>query len=289
MAGSFRNTRSFVDKVYRSGPHPKKNLSIGLLSDGFVFSLLDAEEYKYIALEEYKQEDNSEANMYLGFLRTLFDENPLLTQPFDKVNILYYSPRLVLVPNELYNKEDEKALFGFCASSSNHDQIRSDRLNITKAHGIYSIPVELITLCQEMFPRCRLLHYGSALIESTLAAQKLEKWGADMVLHIQSGHFELLLLRNNKLTYYNTFTIQCLDDMLYYIFYVLEQYGLQAGQLKTVILGELAMDEKAFALLASFFRETAFPEKNDMYQYSPEFDRIPYHFYFNLLNLNSCG
>ncbi len=289
MPGSFRNTLSIVDKVYQAGPGRKKNLSIGWLSDGFVFSILDVKEFKYIALEEHKQEGRPDAHHHFAFLRDQLNENPLLNQPFDRVNIFYYSPKLVLVPDALYNKEDEKALFDLCATRSDHHQIRSDHLHIAKAHGIYSTPVELITLCGEFFSGCRLRHYGSALIESTLAGQKLEKWNAGMVLHIQSSHFELLLLESDKLTYYNSFAIQCFDDMLYYIFYVLEQYGLQAEQLKTIILGELPMDTEAFATLRSFFREATFPEKNDMYKYSPEFDRVPYHFYFNLLNLNSCG
>ncbi len=289
MSGPFRNTIRIVDPVCETGTESKKNLSIELLPDGFVFSLLDVDAFRYIALEAYKQEHNGHISHYLKHLGGFMKDNSLLNQPFERISVSCYSPQLVIVPNDLYRHDDQEALFGFCASFQPKHHLRADLLNIMQSRAIYAVPDEVISFCEEHMPGYRLRHHGSVLIESVMAALIIENWHTDMVLHVKPRHFDVMILEKNKLLYFHSFEIQCFDDLLYYLFYVLKQYEMQAAKLKLVLMGEMAMDSDNFNVLRSFFGEVRFPERNDMYRYSTDFEKVPYHFYFNLLNLDSCG
>ncbi len=289
MSGPFRNTIRIVDPVCESGPGSKLNLSIELLPDGFVFSLLDAEAFRYIALEAYRQEHNGHISHYLKHLGGFMQENSLLNRSFDRISVSCYSPQLVIVPNDLYRQDDQEAAYGFCASLQPRCHVRSDILNNMQSRAIYAVPDQVISFCEEHMPGYRLRHHGSVLIESVMAVQAIENWQADMVLHVKPRHFDVMILEKNKLNYFQSFEIQCFDDLLYYLFYVLEQHEMPAAKLRLMLLGELAMDSEHYALLQSFFGEVRFPERNDMFQYSEDFEKVPYHFFFNLLNLDTCG
>lgn len=290
MPGPLRNTISIVDAEHHTGrPESKNILSVGFAPDVFIFSLLDVSDFRYVALEEYRLDNANELKHYTSQLRELIRGNELFKKQFERINIAYYSGQLVLVPGELYNDEDTDVWLDFCTSGRQQGQVRSDRLYVLNAFGIYSVPHEVIAFFEEMLPGYRLRHHGAALIENTVAIRQLDGWQADMVLHINPKHFEILLFQQEKLSCYQSFQIQCLDDMLYYIFYVLEQYGLQASRLEAMVLGRLSLDSRGFELLSSFFKKVRFPGKNDMYKYSQEFEQMPHHYFFNIFNLNTCG
>lgn len=289
MADSLRNTLRIIDDATLSIPENEKNLSIELLPDGFVFSVLDAERYKFLALEDHRVEQTPwevDPVSHLGYFLT---KNPLSGKDYQKVIISYYSPRLILVPSATYNPDEKKALFSLCAPVPGNHYIWSDRLHVMDGYGVYSIPKDLADFMEKMLPGCRIRHYGSGLIENVLASKKLEGWDADVVLHIRSTHFEILLIRDDQLEYYHSFSYQRFDDLLYYLFYVLEQHKMDARELGLMVIGELGMDSPEFDLLNGFFRKVSFPHRNDMFLYSSVFEEVPHHFYFNLLNMHICG
>ncbi len=289
MSGHFRNTLNLYDPEYQSGSGNKTNLSIEFIPGGFVFSLLDADKFRYVALEEYLYEGSHPQNGFFDDLPGFASNHPVLSGGFDKVSVSHYSPRLVLTPEDLFKKSEEKNIYGLACPFERGDRILSDHLNILKAYATYAVPESMIMALDDIFGNYRIRHYGTVLIESSLASQKLDRWNASVVLHIRRDNFEILLFDGSKLLYYHSFKITCFDDMLYYIFYVLEQYRFKASRIRAVVLGKMAMDSVEFDMLSKVFKSVLFPERNDMYQYCNEFDSIPYHFYFNNLSLNLCG
>ncbi|MFP4064472.1 MAG: DUF3822 family protein [Bacteroidales bacterium] len=289
MADSLRNTLRIIDDATLAIPENEKNLSIELLPDGFVFSVMDADRFKFLALEDHRIEQSPwevDPVSHLGYFLT---KNPLSGRDYQKVIISYYSPQLILVPSAIYNPDEKEALFSLCSPVPGNHYIWSDRLHVMDGYGVYSIPKDLADFIERMLPGCKIRHYGSGFIENVLASKKLERWNADVVLHIRSTHFEVILIRNNQLEYYHSFPYQKFDDLLYYLFYVLERHKIEAGEQGLMVIGELGMDSPGFEILNGFFREVSFPRRNDMFLYSSVFEDVPHHYYFNLLNLNICG
>ncbi len=290
MPGSFRNIIRVSD-TSTFEPLTNQTLSIGLFPDGFVFAVLDDDHYRYIALEEYAiplKNAFLQPDVFLqleSFIRT----HPILKTGFQKVHCAYYSPQLILIPEAVYDENRIKDYFTFCASLPGNHKLFSDRMNILNARGIYAVPENLSHFFEKMFPGYHLKHHGTVLAESALAGQKLEPWQADAVIHVRNSHFEILLIDKQQLIYYQSFSYQAFDDVLYYLFYTLEQHKLDATKMSVLLMGKLAMDTAEYDTLVNFFRKITFPERNDVFQYSEAFERIPSHFYYNLLNLVTCG
>ncbi len=288
MANPFRNTCCINDPEYLQGQNTSKTLSIEFLPDGFVFSVMDRERYLYVALEAYESPNLRGVENYSPHIIDFFTSHPLLNQDFDKVVAAVYARDLLLIPEPVFTNETQEDFFNTYAHSESSSQLKNEAIQIIDAQGIYPLPISLLNVCEEIFPAVEVRNQGASMIKNVMAAQKLDKWKADVVIHVKKSHVEIMLLHKERLNFYRSFSITCFDDILYYVFYVLEQYQKQAEKLHLTILGELSMDSKGYTILNSFFRKVSIPDANDMFRYSPNFDSIPIHYYFNLLNLNTC-
>ncbi len=290
MSGSFGNIIQVSDKsVYE--PATSKTLAIGLLPDGLVFAALDNDDFRYIALGEYSTPSVNACSRQEFFLQleNFIRNHPILKLSFQKVYFAHYTPELILVPEDVYDDKHKPEYFSFCATVPKDHKLIGERMNVLNARGIYVVPNDLFCFLETMFPGFRMKHHGAVLIESSLAAQKLEPRQADAVVHLRNTHFEILLIDKQQLNYYQSFSYKAFDDVLYYLFYVLEQHQLDASNMHILLMGKLAMDTNEYQTLASFFKKVTLPERNDVFKYSDKFDNIPSHFYYNLLNMVTCG
>lgn len=290
MYGSFQNIIQIRDKSAYE-PATNKTISIGFFPDGFVFAILDNDNFRYLALEEYTISSNNSihSKKFFSQLETFIRSQPVLNTTFKNTYIALYTPELVLIPEDVYDENRKQTYFHFCAKMPKDHILIGERMNILNARGIYSVPDDLICFLRKNFPGYRLKHHAVALIESTLAAQKLEPWQVDAVMHLRNKHFEIILLDNQQFTYYQSFSYQAFDDVLYYLFYVLEQHKLDASNMHMLLMGDYAMDAQEFQTLASFFKKVSLPERNDVFKYIKKFDNIPSHLYYNFLNIVTCG
>lgn len=288
MAQAYRNIISISEKSTIVKPSDQ-TLSVNLDPDGLSFALLDEGKFTYLALEDYQINSPAIETDGIGILNDIINSSSLLNASFKKISISCFTSELVLVPAKAYDPIQNKQVFTFCAPLPENHRIMTDKLNILDAWGLYSISEELNSFFEKKFPGHRLKHSGSVFIESTLAAQYLEEWKTDIVIHIKDTYFEIILLENQKLLLYQSFKYYTFDDLLYYMFYVLQEYNMDAATKNLLIMGKVSLDTKTFVTLASFFKKVSFPERNDAFQYIRAFEEIPSHFYYNLLNLVACG
>jgi hypothetical protein len=290
MSDSLEKSIRIVDQNFSPESDNKEILSIELLPGGFSFAILDASSFRYQVLMSGVVKGTGPELAGPSRLMAADPEiRSLLDRAYLKTTIACFTPRLTLLPNEVFLKEDQESLHRFACNVPRDHTIRIDRLNNMQGFGVYSLPADLVKQLERSFPRHRLWHSGSVLIESTLATARLENWPGDVVLHVRRSIFEVLLLDRKRLVYYNTFRYSEFDDLMYFLFYVLEQFQLDPKTSWAILGGEIAMDSPEFRTLASYFGKVSFTARNDAYRYSAEFDHYPHHYFFNLLNLNFCG
>jgi len=289
MSGPFRKTVSLISNTFSPGSERNEILSIELSFDGFSFAILDARDFKYLVLESYNFEEKLNTKTLADQVELLVKEHPLLLGSFEKVNISWYHPHFTLVPVSLFLHAGKQEYHKFSGPVLPGHEYKTDKLNNLQAYGIYPIPDTLIKKLGFLFHGHKLRHSGTVLIESLLADLKLGVSITDCFIHIRHGHFELLLFEKFRLSYYHAFAISSIEDLMYYLFYVLEQFGLDASNMQAMLAGEISLDSKNYKQLATYFKKLSFMGRSDIYQYGPEFDEVPHHYFFNLLNLNSCG
>lgn len=287
MSGSFRNVISINDKSAIE-PLSNKELSIGITPGGFLFAIMDPNGLQCLSLEEHHFTNNDAKEELLESLIDFFSSHPLLSQTFQKVQLSYFSPHYVMIPESVYDPGNIESYYLFCAPMSDKHQVVADRIEAIGAFGIYAVPDQLTNFAGEKSRDFRIRHQASVLIDSVFTNQQEDEHKADVVLHIKPGHFEILLIHQQKLLCYKSYFCQVFDDVLYYLFYLLELYGMDANQKKLMLIGELQTDADEVAILKKFFPQVIFPNRNAKFKFSKLFSHFPEHYYYNLFNLVKC-
>ncbi len=288
MSGSFRNVISIHDKSAIE-PLSNKELSIGIMPDGFLFAVMDPIGSRFLAMEDHRFTKDDEKVQLLESIDALISSHPILNQTFQKVQLSYFSPHFVIIPAEVYDSNSNESYFAFCAEIPSNHQVVADQLDAIEAVGVYAIPNELTALAEEKSKDFRIRHQASVLIESFFANQREDGIMADVVLHLKPGHFEMLLIHQQKLLCYKSYFYQAFDDVLYYLFHFLELYGMEANKKNLMLIGELQSNANEVAIFENFFPRVFFPGRNKNVQFSDVFSELPSHYYHNLFNLVKCG
>ncbi len=270
----------------RSG---KNFLSIELSPDGFSYCVLDTEKFRYTLLESYSLEQGQNFEQLAHLLEQITKKKKILSSFYQRISLSFVSPKAVFVPADLFSYLEKQQFIDFNIYPEEEYELKVDKLNNLAAYAVYPFPRVLLKKINFLFPGNRIRHHSSCLIENVLYMIRYGKHDVQLVLHIQRGHFEILYFENKNLSFYNSFNYQTWDDLFYYLFFVLEQLRLDAEILNTMILGEVGIESEFYKKMRLYVKSLTFGPRSELYKYSDVFDELPHHYYFNLLNLNSCG
>ncbi len=281
---------SIFDKSFLHGSGSNNFLSIELSPGGFSYCILDAERFEYKVLESFSYGYKLDSENSLNAAEYLVQSNAILNSNFDKVRISYTTPDFVLIPEELYLEQNKEKYLEFNAKfDTNSDFVNVDKLNNLKAYSVYSAPVLLNEIATKYFPGSVIKHYATPLIESIMYNVATNNNKADLVLNLNNEFFEILIIENKKLKIVKAFNFVTIDDLMYYIFFTLENLGLSAENMNLIITGNVSMESDLYRNIKLYFKSVDFSPRNDLFKYSEKFENIPHHYFYTLINLNLCG
>lgn len=289
MSGPFRKAISIVSDTFHSGSETKTILSIELSPDGFSYAIMAGHGDSCLMIESFQLNDALPPQQFAAEFVNQINQIPLLFGPFETVNIGWYHPHFVLVPEPLFQHTTKEQLYGVCSEIPAYHQLKAEKLINLGAYGIYPVPGLMLQKLGIIYPGHKFRHTASVLIESILAAAELGQHSAGVVLHIDTWHFEMILLKGVSMIFYNSFAYQTFDDLMYFLFYVLEQFSLDAGELNALVTGKISIDSEKFTLLGEYFKNVGFFEISQVCKSVPGSDQMPHHYFHNLINLNACG
>ena len=243
----------------------------------------DKQQNKYIALEKYvvSNTDNFEA------LTDLFDilskESKLIDHVFQSVICLIVSNLSTLVPSVLFEEDKKEIYLNFNASLTEDEVIMTDEINSLDAKNIFALPASLKTKLNHKYSNVKYHHASSALID-TLTANNKNQTGKKIYIHIESTHFEILLIEGKNLIFYNSFNYHSTEDFIYYVLFVFEQLQLNPEKTETILLGEVEKSSALYTLTNKYIRNIKFAERTVDSDYSYQLQTLPKHFNFTLFN-----
>ncbi len=267
----------------------KNFLSIELSPGGFSYCILDTDRFKYTLLESFSMEPIKDARLIGNLLESFAHNRRFLSSFYQRITVSYASPKVTLVPANLFTFTGKNQFVDFNMYPETDVEVKVDKLNNLQAFAVYPFPLALLRKINFLFPGSRIRHHASCLIENVLYLLRYGGVQANLVLHIKPDHFEILVFEEGVFKFYNSFNYQTWDDFFYYLFFVLENLGLDAEKLDTMIVGEVNISSEFYKKIRLYVKSVFFGPRSELYKYCDGFDNIPHHYYFNLLNLNSCG
>lgn len=260
------------------------------------FCILDLKRNKFLGLQRYLRKDmlspesrTDTGPAFMEFLTGILTAVPWLKDPFKTVKIAYDGKKSTLVPAAYFNQDEKEHFLNFNFSREKEELVFSDHLMPLDAWLIFTVPAPVVDAAREIFPKCRVIHASSLLIESIWINYKNRITASHVFLHLREPLLDLMIFDGKQMYYFNTFTFRAPEDIVYYLIFVLEQLDLNPETIPLVMLGTCEAEESLPDLLNRYMRHIETGKRNDAYSYSYVLNKLPYHASFPLLNFFSCG
>lgn len=288
MPNRFNLTLSAFDKALNKKASPYYGLSIQVSQGGFSFCIFDPQSKKYLGIESYDFQYVSNNNQLFDVLEKLIPGIEWLSLPFESVKIIFETHKSTLVPQVLFDNEKPQSHIELNHPVETGEAPQNDFLTTLDARNVWLIPENIRKLLRRYFPLAPIHHHGSVLIERLRSINKNVTENQGVFVYVRKNMFDIVVLINNKLLFFNSFSYQAKEDFIYFLIYVLEQLELNPESVRLTFLGEILKLSSIYDIAHKYVRHVGFGSRSLDYNYSYVFDDIPGHFYFNLLNLNRC-
>lgn len=235
-------------------------LSIQLGLDGHSFLVREQFSKKHVFhFQESFPETLSPSDLLEKLKYTLATKCPQDVD-YSKVRIAIVNALSTLVPLPLF---DEQALRGYLDLNTKlleNDFITYDVLQNHDLVNVYVPFVNLNNFLFDQFGAFEYYHFSTILIEQLLikSANKLEpQW----YVHVQEKSLEVVVIKDKKLLFYNTFEFQTPADFLYYVLFVAEQCNLNPDTDKIELIGNIEPNDSLHKIIFQYVRNVSFYEE----------------------------
>jgi hypothetical protein len=126
-------------------------------------------------------------------------------------------------------------------------------------------------------------HFSTILIEQVLNAEKnAEK--PKMYVNVDNENFDIVVVENGSLKFYNSFEYKTKEDFIYYILFTSEQLKLNPETLELIFTGNIDSKDELYVIAYKYVRFVFFSKRLDNYKFSDQAQPENNHSQFVILN-----
>jgi len=249
-----------VDSIIQNN-HLKLVLKVSL--SGFSFAITNILSNEILKIKEidfanYKSPNNTEK-----CYKTAFSECPELIQKYDQIIVLHDNNLSGFVPLAMFDPQHLRNYLRYNIEVFETDFFAFDTLEKHQINNVYVPYMNINNVLLDFFPSFDYKHHSSILVEKLLDLSKNidEK---QMFVHFGQNKFEIIVLQNQKLLFYNSFDFSTEEDCLYYILFTAEQLSLNPEFFTLKLLGNTRQENELFKLIYTYIRNVSLLDVLDL-------------------------
>ena len=233
-------------------------------------------------------EFNEKKDAYAALFSDIVSETGVIQSGYHAAYVTWNKPGATLVPLSFYSENNKSQLLSFNNSDSGHGKILSDDVRGSDIKVIYSIPEPIKIFFDTHLSNHRLKHISTSLLEGQFI-QHPRNQERKVFLNINAGNFNLLLIDQRGLRFFNTFDYQNTEDIIYYTLFAMEQNQFDVQKDKVIVAGEIEAGSGSHQLLDNYIQHLEFAVSDKSIIRGNGMLQMPHHFFYNTLNRFVCG
>lgn len=235
-----------------------KSLSIQFSLDGFSFCVADANTKDIVSFTTYTFDASlATPELLLEKVTAIFKNDAELQHDFTSVHVIHQNNLNTLVPEPYFDKTKLKQYLDYNIKTLASDYITFDELAIINAKNVYVPYVNINNYLFQNFGAFEYQHHATVLIEKLLQhAQGNET--LTFFVHVADTQFDIVVIQNNTLLFYNCFNFSSKEDFIYYILFTAEQLELDPNTLELVLLGAIEQESELYEIVYQYIRHVRF-------------------------------
>ncbi len=260
-------------------------LSIFVSSNSFQYAIFNNEFKNVVALQDVEfNEDKLPEYDAIEMIALLCNNSLLYQKKFEKVNICILNIQFTLLPESFADATDMNELLNFTNGQS---KVGKSLTHKTKQCNFsYKLSNDWIDFFGKTFPNASIRHSGA--VQIGLLFEHLSLVNTNLFLSIRTSLIEISVKKNNQLLFYNVFSFESKEDILYYLLSTMEQMELNPLSCKLSIASELETNDELIKIIKKYIKEVEFCVLDKSITFQKTNNQLPNHFYFTLLNQHLC-
>jgi hypothetical protein len=278
---------NFLDETFVKNQTHHYHMSIQTGLNGLSFSILDLQNLKYVVLRNYYFDNVNSADEVAAYFSAIIQKDDLLQLKYKSVSHIYIGSASTLIPAAYFDASHISRYYKLNFSSSDHCAIMYNVLDSGNIFNVFSYPETLQAAVNTHFPQSKLFHHSSAFLENII------KESAHLVkprcfVYLYKGILNIAIADHKKLQFYNTFIINSVSDVIYYITSVYDQFQMSPKHSELFISSDTDEHDEIFEQLYKYYNGIRFITPSKQFTYSYLFDELYLTRYANLFNLALC-
>jgi len=192
-----------------------------------------------------------------------FNSLEALQKQFGKVTIIHDNELATLVPKPLFDETNLVDYLKFNTKILKTDFITYDLLSIADIRVVYVPLVNINNFIFERFGSFEYKHSATITLNRVLTLEKNSN-SLKMYLNIEASHFEIIVVENNHLKFYNRFEYSTKEDFIYYLLFTAEQLQLNPEEFPAVLMGSVDKNDELYQIAYKYVRHVSLLSKEAM-------------------------
>jgi len=260
------------------------HLSIQISLDGFSFCIIDKNTNGVNLIKNIPfQKISSTPEKHLKNIEQVFQEEDILNKKYDSLNITHVNDLSSLVPKALFDPKHIDRYLKYSSKTYKNDYIVYDELENHDIINVYIPFVNINNILLEKYGNFEYKHFSTILVDNLLNIYKYSE-RPHVFVDLQSTHFEIIVIANNKLVLYNSFEYVTKEDFIYYVLFTAEQLKINPEKFELVLSGKIKKNDDFYTIAYNYVRNISLLENRSKYNFSDKYNEETKRQFFTLLN-----
>ncbi len=239
-----------------------KKLSIQFNLDGFSFCISDLNSGEDVYFSEYDFIENlGTPEVLLDSIQQIFNDDSYLQLDFKEVFVIHQNSLSTLVPNAFFNKDYLASYLSYNIKTLATDFIAFDSIENTTIKNVYVPYININNYIFQNFGSFTYKHHSTVLLEKLLKqTTDVEK---TMYVNVSKTMFDIVVIANKNLIFYNSFTYQTKEDFIYHVLFTAEQLKLNTDIFNLFFTGAIVLDSDIYRITYKYIRNIYFLDSSN--------------------------
>ncbi len=250
------NNNNIINKSFR-----KLNLMVSQL--GFTFCEIETLNNKIVFHKEIIFDNQNKTNTTEELFIKSLAENTIFTEQFDQINVIHDNNLSCFVPTALFDENELGSYLQYNVKVFETDFFAVDTNQNYQFNTVFVPYININNVLIDQFGSFDYQHSSSVLVSKLLGISKNID-DKKMFVHMQSNHFEIVVIQNQKLLLYNSFEYKTPEDVIYYVLFTAEQLLLNPENFLLEFLGKIDSESTTYKMVYKYVRNVSLMDVSDL-------------------------
>lgn len=283
-ASFYQFDQSILSDEHSTAIGSNYHLSIFLGEQTFQFAVFHIADKRYLGIADYSfQLENGE--LPIDLFQQIYRDDEWLKLNYRSVNVAFINQKSSLIPSAIFEENELEHYLRLNLEILKEEQLMYDKLLLSNLSNCFAVNQNWIEKVKNIYPNATFQHFSSSFIESSV---QYPATASIACVNFDNNQFEVLVKKNQELLFYNSFSYQTAEDVIYFIMYVFEQLELSNIETPLVLSGKIEKDSTIYQLLYKYIKEVDFIKIADNVAFALPLERKNLYRYNNLIQQYLC-